>query len=233
LYVGATNFFGDDHESEAGVETGELHILFDQAIHQINTNIRRAKVEKTSYGFRPVTITKRPIIGKTDIDNLSVATGTYRNGMVMAPIIAQTVVREALGMPVENPYPANGRKAPARADLDALLKTGAEDIVGILHEPGGYLPYDRSREIAVFIEKLLQIALTQSAKAEELRRDLRQRLIIQPINETMNRLYYEIMKTTPPPSARPRETSLEFDGARVRQALYHSNQEREIGQQKQ
>ena len=54
LYLGATNFFGEDHVKERGIEIGELHILFDQAIHQINTGFRTAKIIEHRFGYRPI-----------------------------------------------------------------------------------------------------------------------------------------------------------------------------------
>lgn len=41
------------------------------------------------YGFRPATSDGMPIIGRMDFENLYVATGHYRNGILLAPITAK------------------------------------------------------------------------------------------------------------------------------------------------
>ncbi|MEJ5172433.1 MAG: glycine oxidase ThiO [Hydrogenothermaceae bacterium] len=44
------------------------------------------------YGFRPATPDGMPIIGKTDIENLYMATGHYRNGILLTPITTKILV---------------------------------------------------------------------------------------------------------------------------------------------
>lgn len=44
------------------------------------------------YGFRPATPDGLPIIGKTDIENLYIATGHYRNGILLTPITVKLMV---------------------------------------------------------------------------------------------------------------------------------------------
>ncbi|MBD1105818.1 FAD-dependent oxidoreductase [Pseudomonas amygdali pv. morsprunorum] len=99
LYVGATNFTGVDEEAEAKVQPGELHGLFDEAIHQINTDIRTSRIEQIRVGFRPIAAYKRPLVGKTRIANLYIATGTYRNGVLMAPLVAAMIAAELACVP--------------------------------------------------------------------------------------------------------------------------------------
>ena len=104
LYIGATNLLGTDHDAEKGIDPGELHMLLDQAIHQINTGIRKEKIKDLRYGFRPIATTRRPLVGKTKLPGLFLATGTYRNGILMAPLIAEMLVSEVLGHTTTNPF---------------------------------------------------------------------------------------------------------------------------------
>ena len=39
LYLGATNYYHNDSSKLASIQIGDLHILYDQIIHQINTNL--------------------------------------------------------------------------------------------------------------------------------------------------------------------------------------------------
>lgn len=58
--------------------------LKDTLPHLINQNI-----QETWFGYRPATPDFLPVIGKTDIKNLYVATGHYRNGILLAPATAK------------------------------------------------------------------------------------------------------------------------------------------------
>ncbi|MCJ8282083.1 MAG: glycine oxidase ThiO, partial [Rivularia sp. ALOHA_DT_140] len=48
-------------------------------------------IEEFWWGFRPATPDELPIIGKSHCDNLSFATGHYRNGILLAPITAKLI----------------------------------------------------------------------------------------------------------------------------------------------
>jgi glycine/D-amino acid oxidase-like deaminating enzyme len=195
VYVGATNFFGAVHEEEAGVEVGELHILFDQAIHQIDTSLRRATVHSTRFGYRPITTQRTPLVGESKADGIYIATGTYRNGVVMAPLIAKTVANEVLGLEpqYQNPYhPREVIDQSAASSLGEVIESGIEDIVAILHEPNGVLPYDRSRELSQFLGALFKLAMSEDDESG-LRRKIHTRLTDIPLNETMNRVFYDVM----------------------------------------
>ncbi|HEY2035242.1 MAG TPA: glycine oxidase ThiO [Rhizomicrobium sp.] len=50
-------------------------------------------------GLRPGTPDGLPILGETRIKNLFVATGQFRNGILFAPAVAETVSRLVLGLP--------------------------------------------------------------------------------------------------------------------------------------
>jgi glycine oxidase len=195
LYIGATNFFGSDHEVEKGFEIGEVHILFDQAIHQINTSLRRATIESFRYGYRPITSTHTTLVGQTILPGLFVATGTYRNGVLMAPLIAQIIAAEVLNIDVsiKNVFSPNYQSKKEETDLSQLIKTGVRDIVAILHEPRGTLPYDRTIELEKFLHVLFQMSIAEEGEYTKLRQIVKQRLINTPLNETMNRLFYELI----------------------------------------
>lgn len=60
--------------------------------------LANAEIAETWAGLRPGTPDGLPILGPTDIDGLIIATGHYRNGILLAPITAQLVVVWALGL---------------------------------------------------------------------------------------------------------------------------------------
>jgi glycine oxidase len=194
IYIGATNMFGTNHEAEKGVETGELHVLFEEVIHQINTELRRLKIENIRYGFRPIATTRIPLVGKTRLAGLHIATGTYRNGVLMAPLIAKTVVAEIMGQPVSNPFSPAGQGPPkSKKPLEQLIRMGVRDIVALLQEPTGALPYDRARELENMLYTLFQMSLTENDDVVALRQDILQKLKDVPLSETMNRVFYDLV----------------------------------------
>lgn len=195
IYIGATNYFGTDHKIENGPEVGELHILFDQVIHQLNTRIRSSKILQTNFGFRPISINRRPLVGATGSHGLFLGTATYRNGIVMAPLIAKHIVADVLDSDVEqnNPYrPRDQIALSSSTDIRRLINEGVKDLVGIMHEPNGILPYNRSQELEKLLSVLFQMAIFEGSNSE-LRSRVRKKLETIPLNETMNRIFYEIV----------------------------------------
>lgn len=54
-------------------------------------------VEESWAGLRPGTPDGLPILGQTSHENLTIATGTYRNGMLLAPVVAKMTAACATG----------------------------------------------------------------------------------------------------------------------------------------
>ncbi|WCM92290.1 FAD-binding oxidoreductase [Acidovorax sp. NCPPB 2350] len=198
LYVGATNFTGVDEEAETKVQPGELHGLFDEAIHQINTDIRTSRIEQIRVGFRPIAAFKRPLVGKTRVPNLLIATGTYRNGVLMAPLVAAMIATE-LGLRASpyqgNPFSVLNEESKVGWDMDRLLDVGVRDLVAFLQEPRSPLPYSRARELEAYLRSLLQAAVRNDAAGaagDSLHAMIQTRLREAPFNETVHKLFYEI-----------------------------------------
>ncbi|MFE8643499.1 FAD-dependent oxidoreductase [Sphingomonas sp. NCPPB 2930] len=195
LYIGATNFQGTDQAAERKVQPGELHVLFDESIHQINTDIRTSRIEQIRVGFRPIAAFKRPLVGKTGVRHLYIATGTYRNGVLMAPLVAGMVAAE-MGVRTM-PYPGNPFTVAAPENrtgwaIDRLLDTGVRDLVAFLQEPRSALPYNRAQELEVCLRGLLQAAVRNDASGDPLHAVIQARLRDAPFNETVHKLFYEI-----------------------------------------
>jgi glycine oxidase ThiO len=69
-----------------------------RGIQQLLTNATRLlpllqdfPICETWWGFRPATPDELPILGKSPYDNLTLATGHYRNGILLTPITAQLI----------------------------------------------------------------------------------------------------------------------------------------------
>ena len=64
---------------------------FSRAPANLSLSLQGAEVVETWAGLRPGTPDGLPILGPTDVDGLLIATGHYRNGILLAPITAKLV----------------------------------------------------------------------------------------------------------------------------------------------
>jgi glycine oxidase len=69
---------------------GGIRKILDAAI-ELAPKIADARIVETWTGLRPGSPDNLPIIGPTDIEGLFIATGHYRNGILLAPVTAKIV----------------------------------------------------------------------------------------------------------------------------------------------
>jgi len=62
-----------------------------EAAQELVPGLDGAEIVETWCGLRPDTPDHLPIIGPTDIDGLTIATGHFRNGILLAPITARLI----------------------------------------------------------------------------------------------------------------------------------------------
>lgn len=67
-----------------------VHSLLHAAL-EILPVLKEARIRETWAGLRPGTPDDLPILGTTSLDNFIVATGHYRNGILLAPITAKLI----------------------------------------------------------------------------------------------------------------------------------------------
>ncbi|HUN29805.1 MAG TPA: FAD-dependent oxidoreductase, partial [Alphaproteobacteria bacterium] len=72
------------------VTAGAIHALLDAALAAA-PSLGSFTVTETWAGLRPGTPDGRPFIGPTPIDGLILATGHYRNGILLAPATAELI----------------------------------------------------------------------------------------------------------------------------------------------
>jgi glycine oxidase len=87
LVVGATV----EERADTAVQAGAVHELLDDA-RAIVPGIDELALLEASAGLRPATPDNTPCIGWTALDGVAVATGHYRNGILLAPLTAAMVV---------------------------------------------------------------------------------------------------------------------------------------------
>ena len=95
LVLGATV---EEQGFDLRVTAGGLHDLL-RAAYELVPGITELEVVETVAGSRPATPDNAPLIGATDLENLFVATGHFRNGVLLTPITAQATAGLVLGDP--------------------------------------------------------------------------------------------------------------------------------------
>jgi glycine oxidase len=94
LLVGATaEEAGFDPRVIAGPVMELLHFAWE-----IVPAIYELEIEEMLASFRPATRNHRPIVGRSEFENLYYATGHWRHGILMAPLTSFTISREILGI---------------------------------------------------------------------------------------------------------------------------------------
>jgi glycine oxidase len=88
VVVGATV---EERGTDTTVQAGAVHELLCDA-RAIVPGIDELELREAAAGLRPATRDNTPCIGWTALDGVVVATGHYRNGILLAPLTAAAVV---------------------------------------------------------------------------------------------------------------------------------------------
>jgi glycine oxidase len=75
---------------EKAVTSGGLEQILS-AVNELAPSLADAEILETWSGLRPGTPDQLPILGPTDMEGLMIATGHYRNGILLAPITAKFI----------------------------------------------------------------------------------------------------------------------------------------------
>jgi glycine oxidase ThiO len=88
IVIGATS---EDVGFAPGNTAGGIHRLLDRAI-ALYPYLATCSFDRHWWGYRPVATDELPVLGNsTRYDNLTLATGHYRNGILLTPITAKTI----------------------------------------------------------------------------------------------------------------------------------------------
>ena len=75
---------------QKGVTSGGMEKILS-AVNELVPELGPAEIVETWCGLRPGTPDQLPIMGPTDIEGLLMATGHYRNGILLAPVTAKLI----------------------------------------------------------------------------------------------------------------------------------------------
>ena len=87
IIVGATV---EEKGYDSRVTAGGVHELLRDAIDVV-PGLSEAELTETMVRFRPGTPDNAPIIGPADVPGLILATGHYRNGVLLTPLTADAI----------------------------------------------------------------------------------------------------------------------------------------------
>lgn len=106
----------EDVGFDKSLTAGGIRKILDAAIELV-PKIADAQIVETWAGLRPASPDNLPIIGPTDIEGLFIATGHYRNGILLAPVTAK-IVRDWV----------RSGKVPASAEIFSPLRFARKDL---------------------------------------------------------------------------------------------------------
>jgi glycine/D-amino acid oxidase-like deaminating enzyme len=95
VYLGGTNNVTPTPEDAPTL--ANLHALTEAAVTQFHERLATAAVTHIHFGNRPVALDGYPLLGATAVPGLWVATGTFRDGMHLSPLIAEEIAAGVLG----------------------------------------------------------------------------------------------------------------------------------------
>jgi glycine/D-amino acid oxidase-like deaminating enzyme len=93
--LGASNLISPEPVAHARLTS--VYTLLKAAMEQINENFFRSELVSVNVGWRPTSEDTLPMIGKTTLDNLLVATATKRDGLHCSPLTARCLTALAFG----------------------------------------------------------------------------------------------------------------------------------------
>jgi len=97
LVVGATV---EEQGFDTRVTAGGVHELLREA-YRVLPEIEELELVETVAGLRPATEDNLPLVGRGELEGLLLATGHFRNGIMLAPLTAELIVADLIGEPVE------------------------------------------------------------------------------------------------------------------------------------
>jgi len=128
VVVGATV---EDQGFDTTVTAGAVHELLRDAV-ELLPDVSELELTETVAGLRPGSPDNAPLLGPSGLDGLVVATGHYRNGILLAPVTADAVAELLAGGPVPEliaPFsPARFGREPAPGAVAGAARGGSGPV---------------------------------------------------------------------------------------------------------
>lgn len=141
VYIGATNNILP--AGTKGASLSDVEFVADCAMRQIDNSLSSMQVTKICVGNRPVPLDTYPLIGETSVEGLWLATGTYRDGFLLAPLIARRLSeallsqqKQLVGCEMFTPE----REPISELSQEEAITEGVKHYLSIAFERGTELP---------------------------------------------------------------------------------------------
>jgi glycine oxidase len=158
LIVGATS---EEQGFDTAVTAGGVHELLREA-YRLLPDVAEMELVDSMAGLRPGTPDNLPLIGPGAIEGLVLATGHYRNGILLAPLTADAIVAVLAGDQLPEAV------APAHPLRLSFVAQRATKDKGTVTKSGPDAPPDRAAELAARGAALAEAAeRTADERAEE------------------------------------------------------------------
>ncbi|GAC1366308.1 MAG: hypothetical protein NVSMB32_10510 [Actinomycetota bacterium] len=160
VYLGATNRLSTLPAFGTGPTLAEVATVITGAMRELNTNLRSAEVVRTTMGHRPVAPDRLPVVGRTEDPRLLIASGTYRNGALLAPLVAGLIAEEYMepGRHARHAF-RPGRLGAASEPMDELLLRASRSLVSLIRQPGTVLGPGQGGDLEGFFRAVLGVLL--------------------------------------------------------------------------
>jgi len=99
------------------------------AVNELAPSLAGAEILETWSGLRPGTPDQLPILGPTDMEGLMIATGHYRNGILLAPVTSKLIMemdyrtKSVIGLRRFQPFTIHTR--PCKSLRDSAIENPA------------------------------------------------------------------------------------------------------------
>lgn len=114
LYVGASNNLSLLPQDMPTL--GIIHFIMNCLIEEIQQELYGSTLDSIRVGNRPVSIDGFPLLGRSSLPGLYILTGTYRDGFLQSPLLAQMACQEIL----RNISLFDVRLSPERKNIESL-----------------------------------------------------------------------------------------------------------------
>jgi glycine oxidase len=138
LIVGATS---EEQGFDTAVTAGGVHELLREA-YRLLPDVAEMELVDSMAGLRPGTPDNLPLIGPGAIDGLVLATGHYRNGILLAPLTADAIAALLAGGQLPEAV------APAHPARMTFVTQRVTKVIGTPGRPGPDAVPDRAAELA-------------------------------------------------------------------------------------
>ncbi len=147
IIIGSSNFVSPSREDTLA-RTGSVQSLLTGAIEQINTDFYKSTISTINVGARPLSADAYPVIGRTSIQNLIVATGTKRDGFHLSPVLSDTLCKIIHNEEIDPRYEyfSPQRKLIRNMSREKAIELTVKNLVSASYQHGFVPSHDKLAE---------------------------------------------------------------------------------------